>query len=87
MQRYGRDIAIIKSSQRNRKQKQTPETKYKEQRNRKVYSRQLKNKEEIYMYAIQKLALKMAPHVVANPGLIVPAVVIGGIALICDALD
>lgn len=39
------------------------------------------------MYAIQKLALKMAPHVVANPSLLVPAVVIGGIALICDALD
>ena len=39
------------------------------------------------MYAIQKLAIKMAPHVVANPTLLVPALVIGGIALTCDALD
>lgn len=40
------------------------------------------------MYALQKLAIKMAPHIIANPTTAIPAaLVIGGIALICEALD
>ena len=39
------------------------------------------------MYAIQKLAIKMAPRVLAHPELLVPTILIGGIALVCDALN
>ena len=39
------------------------------------------------MYVLQKLAIKMAPRVIVNPALLVPTLIIGGIALACEALD
>ena len=39
------------------------------------------------MYALQKFAIKMAPRIIANPALLVPTLIIGGIALACEALD
>lgn len=39
------------------------------------------------MFALQKLAIKMAPHIIANPATIPVALVIGGIALVYDALN
>lgn len=38
------------------------------------------------MYALQKVAIKMAPRIIAQPELIVPTLIIGGIALAYDAL-
>lgn len=39
------------------------------------------------MYALQKVAIKMAPRIVAHPELLVPTLIVGGIALIYDALN
>ena len=39
------------------------------------------------MYALQKVALKMAPRIIAHPELLVPTLIVGGIALIYDALN
>ena len=44
-------------------------------------------KEEINMYVLQKLAIKMAPRVIANPALLAPTLIIGGVALACEVLD
>lgn len=39
------------------------------------------------MYALQKVAIKLAPRIIAHPELLVPALIVGGIALIYDALN
>ena len=39
------------------------------------------------MYALQKVAIKMAPRIVAHPELLVPTLIVGGIALVYDALN
>ena len=39
------------------------------------------------MYALQKLATKMAPRLIAHPELIPFALVIGGIVVISEILD
>ena len=39
------------------------------------------------MYALQKVAIKMAPRIIAHPELLVPTLIVGGIALIYDALN
>lgn len=37
------------------------------------------------MYALQKVAIKMAPRIIAHPELIPVALVLGALALISDA--
>jgi len=37
------------------------------------------------MYALQKVAIKMAPRIMANPALLVPTLILGAAALIYDA--
>ena len=49
------------------------------------YNQQNNFKEENNMYALQKVAIKMAPHVIAHPELIPVALAIGAVALISDA--
>ena len=39
------------------------------------------------MYALQKVAIKMAPRIVTHPELLVPTLIVGGIALVYDALN
>lgn len=49
------------------------------------YNQQNNFKEENNMYALQKVAIKMAPHVIAHPERIPVALAIGAVALISDA--
>lgn len=39
------------------------------------------------MHALEKIAAKMGPRIVAHPELLVPTLIVGGIALVFDALD
>lgn len=39
------------------------------------------------MTAFQKVATKMAPRVLAHPELLVPTLIVGGIALVYDTLN
>ena len=74
----------MKPSKRNREQNtnQFPESKNKKQKNRKVYSGQLKFKEENKMFT--RFVMKAVPKLIANPAMAVemaPALVVAGAAV------
>lgn len=88
MQRYGYGIAIIEPSKRNKGQQHqnsSRKPKTRDRKNIRYAQGNLKNKDENNMYALQKVAIKMAPHILTHPELIPVALVIGAAAMIYDA--
>ena len=66
----------------NKNTNQFPEPKNKKLKNREIYSRQLKNKEENNMFA--KFVMKAVPRLIANPAMAVemaPVLVVAGVAV------